>query len=148
MNQLIISVIIEHIKIFLDWSKLQYVSVPRREVNSEGVWIPTASTYKWTRPRAESASRPSSSSTSPLPNLSTFTPICPCALEGTVILLTTGHQTRPPTCPRGLGGHGRLFTCVQIVLMSKKHRDQCSLRDLGEIAYTWAFLGHWLIHSH
>lgn len=110
-------------------------------MKSAEVWIWIPSTYTWPPPPAKSASRPSSGSTRPLPNLSTCTPTCPCASEGRVIL-------GMPTYPRGLEGLGERWKCVPSALLSEKHRTQRCPRGLGETLHTGAFLGLWPMHSY
>ncbi len=124
------------------------VFLSRQKVKSAGVWMSIASMYTWPPPPAKSASQPSSSCTRPLPNLSTCTPTCQCALEGRVILVMREPQTRPPTCLRGLEGLGKWFKCVQSAPVSTRHRTKCCCRDLGETVRTGAFSGLWPMHSY
>lgn len=124
------------------------VFLSRQKVKSAGVWMSIASTYTWPLPPAKSASRPSSSCTRPLPNLSTCTPTCQCVLEGRVILVMRGPQNRPPTCPRGSEGLGKWFKCVLSAPVSKRHRTKCCRRDLEETVCTGAFWGLWPMHSY
>lgn len=113
-----------------------------------GVWISRASTYTWPLQPAKWVSRPSSSSTPPLPNHSTCTPTCPCASGGGATPVTTGRQTQTPTCRRGLGGLGKWLERVSSVMTSERRQTQCCPRDSGEIYHTGAFLGLWPVNSY
>lgn len=134
---------------FLTKAKLRpihHFPVSRQKV--KGVWISRASTYMWLQQPARWISQLSSSSTHPQPNRSTCTPTCPCASEGGVTLVMTGHQTQTPTCRRGLEEPGRWLIYVPSVMTSKKHQSEGCPRHLGEIYHTGAFSGLWPVSSY